>query len=192
MCFFLNIFRRNGWIVIKFCICIDIYKSMLFLMHIIFVNFLQSYGPWSTSEFCLCSIPCELICGFHSNFVYALILTSCRFGWLNNIFCSFSTELWPLIDAEILFMLNILWTNWWILIKFCKSIDTECRLGQLQIIFRYVSTELWPLIDVRILFPFNWWILLKFCVTNTWNFSKLLNRVIALDWCLNFNFSQYL
>ena len=30
------------------------------------------------------------------------------------IFLNFSTELWPLIDFRIMFMLNILWNNWWI------------------------------------------------------------------------------
>ena len=60
--------------------------------------------------------------------LYALILTSCRFGWLYKIFCSFSTELWPLMDAEISFVLNILWTNWWILIKFYKCIDIDKML----------------------------------------------------------------
>ena len=30
------------------------------------------------------------------------------------IFPNFSTELWPLIDFRIMFMLNILWNNWWI------------------------------------------------------------------------------
>ena len=99
-------------------------RSMLFLMLNIFSQFLTELWPWSTSEF-LCSISCELICGFRSNCVYALLLTRCRFGWMNNIFCSFSTELWPLIDVEILFVLNILWTNWWILIKFCKCIDID-------------------------------------------------------------------
>ena len=72
--------------------------------------------------------------------LYALILTRCRFGWLNNIFCSFSTELWSLIDVEFSFMLNILWTYRWILIKFCKYIHID------KIIFWYFSTELWPLI----------------------------------------------
>ena len=81
--FFLIIFRTDGWILIKICICIDKYK----IHDVSNVNFWQSYGPWSTLEFCLCSISCELICGFRSNFVYALILTRCRFGWLNNIFC---------------------------------------------------------------------------------------------------------
>ena len=89
------------------------------------VNFLQNYGTWLTSEFCLFWISCELIYGFQSNFAYALILTRCRFGWLNNIFRSFSTELWPLIDVKISFMLNILWTNWWIVLKICKCINTD-------------------------------------------------------------------
>ena len=58
-----SIFRNNEWILIKFCLCIDIW-SMLWLIHIIFPNF--------------------------------------------------STQLWPLIDFRIMFMLNILWNNWWI------------------------------------------------------------------------------
>ena len=42
------------------------------------------------------------------NFVYAYILTISRLEWLPVIFCSFVTELWPLIDARILFLLNLL------------------------------------------------------------------------------------
>ena len=38
------------------------------------------------------------------------------FGWI-------LTELWLLIDFRILFMLNILWINLWISIKFCVCID---------------------------------------------------------------------
>ena len=35
--------------------------------------------------------------------------------WLIHIiFPNFSTELWPQIDFRIMFMLNILWNNWWI------------------------------------------------------------------------------
>ena len=56
--FFLNIFRTNGRILIKFCICIDIIK-----IHVV------------------------------SNARY---------------FGQFLTELWPLIDVRILFMLNSL------------------------------------------------------------------------------------
>ena len=32
----------------------------------------------------LCSISCELICGFRSYFVYALILTKCRLGMIEQ------------------------------------------------------------------------------------------------------------
>ena len=58
------IFRNNEWILIKFCLCIEIYGPFLLQMHIIFPNF--------------------------------------------------STELWPLIDFRIMFMLIVLWNNWWI------------------------------------------------------------------------------
>ena len=35
--------------------------------------------------------------------------------WLIHIiFLNFSTELWPLIEFRIMFMLTILWNNWWI------------------------------------------------------------------------------
>ena len=66
-------------------------RSMLCL----FGQFLTQLWPLIDVRIWLCSISCELICGFQSNFVhvYALILTRSRFGWLNNIFRSFSTEL---------------------------------------------------------------------------------------------------
>ena len=48
-----------------------------------FVNFEQRYGPCLTSDF-LCSISCELICGFRSNCVYALIITKCRLGMIEQ------------------------------------------------------------------------------------------------------------
>ena len=42
--FFLNIFRANGWILIKFCIYTLIYtRSMLYVMHIIFGQFLTEF-----------------------------------------------------------------------------------------------------------------------------------------------------
>ena len=90
--FFRNIFRKNGWILIKFCICIDIYKTYVVSNACYFWSIFNSVMALDRSQ----------------NFVYALILTRCRFGWLNNIFRSFSTELWPLIDVEISFILNIL------------------------------------------------------------------------------------
>ena len=83
---------------------------MLYLMHVIFgLLFNRVMALDRRQNFVYAQ--CELICGFRSNFIYALILTRYRFGLLNNIFCPFSTELWPLMDVEISFMLNILWTN---------------------------------------------------------------------------------
>ena len=41
------------------------------------------------------------------------------------IFGRFLIDLWPLIDVRILFMLNILGINLWILIKFCIRIDID-------------------------------------------------------------------
>ena len=76
-----------------------------------FVNFEQCYGPCLALDVFLCSISCELICGFRSNFVYALLLTKCRLGMIEQYVSFILTELWPLIDVDILFMLNILWTT---------------------------------------------------------------------------------
>ena len=44
---------------------------------------------------------------------------------MHIIFAQFLTELQPLIDIRIWFMLNILWINLWISIKFCICIDIE-------------------------------------------------------------------
>ena len=38
-------------------------------------------------------------------------------------FWKFTIRLWPLVTVKISFPLNILWTNWWNLIKFCKYLD---------------------------------------------------------------------
>ena len=59
------------------------------------------------------------------NFVNALILTRSRFGLLHIIFRTFLPELWPLIYAKILFLLNILRTNSQNFTKFCICIDID-------------------------------------------------------------------
>ena len=41
------------------------------------------------------------------------------------IFGQFLTELWPLIDVRIPLILNILWINLWISIKFCICINID-------------------------------------------------------------------
>ena len=135
--FFLNILRTNGWILINFCICIDIYKIHV----VIFGQFLRVMAFACCQNFVYAQY-----LGFWSNFVYALILTRCRFRWLNNIFRSFSTALWPLIYVKISFMLNSLWTNWWILIKFCKCIDTDkmyIRKDNTKLFFNWVMALDW-------------------------------------------------
>ena len=51
-------------------------------------------------------------------------------------FCKFTIRLWPLVTVKISFPLNILWTNWWNLIKFCKYLDLnqiEVEIVTLQI-----------------------------------------------------------
>ena len=49
-------------------------------------------------------------------------------GLLSINFNLFITELWPLSDVRILYLLNILRTNRWNLTKFCMYIDTESIL----------------------------------------------------------------
>ena len=77
---------------------------------------------------------------------------------MHIIFGQFLTELWPLIDIRILFMLNILWINLWIWIKFCVCIYIDKM---------YI------------------WMVEQY-------FSFIFNRVMALDWCWNFIYAQYL
>ena len=43
-------------------------------------------------------------------------------AWMSSNFCKFATELRPLIDVRIKFLLNILKTNRLIKTKFCKHI----------------------------------------------------------------------
>ena len=77
----------------------------------------------------------------------------------------------------------------------------------MHIIFGQFLTVLWSLIDFRILFMLNilWiklWISIKFCVCididkmQIWMieqyFPFFFNRVMALDWCQNFVYAQYL
>ena len=129
--------------------------------------------------------------------VYVLILTRCRFGWFNNSFRSFSTELWPLIDLEIPFMLNILWINWWILIKFCKCIGIDkIKVRTITIFFFFInfSTELWSLIDVKIMFHVRTylvrlnWLSTEFCplidvkiICQSTEFCRLIDVKIMLQ-----------
>ena len=72
-------------IFFKLCMDIDIRQEWFGMaMSFFFVNFEQRYGPCLTSDYFHCPLTCELICGFRSNFVYALILTKCRLGMIEQ------------------------------------------------------------------------------------------------------------
>ena len=57
-------FRNNDCILIKFCLCIDIYDPCCDKYTLFSRTFQQSYDPWLILELCLCSISCEIIGGF--------------------------------------------------------------------------------------------------------------------------------
>ena len=57
-------------------------------------------------EFRFHSISGEQVDRISPNYV-AIILTISRLGLLPVIFCLFVTELWPLIDVRMLFLLNV-------------------------------------------------------------------------------------
>ena len=63
------------------------------------------------SEFCSRSISLEQMDRLGLNFVYAFILARSMLELLPVIFPKFVTELWPMIDIRISFLLNILGTN---------------------------------------------------------------------------------
>ena len=79
-------------------------------------------------------------------------------AWMSSNFGKFATELRPLIDVRIKFLLNIWKTNRPIKTKFCIHIIIDkinIRIVNLIFVFRKFATELRPLIDVRIWFLLN-------------------------------------
>ena len=78
-------------------------------------------------------------------------------AWMSSNFGKFATELRPLIDVRIEFLLNILKTNRPIKTKFCKHIIIDkIDIGIVNYcFFCKFATELRPLIDVRIWFLLN-------------------------------------
>ena len=80
------------------------------------------------------------------------VTRTCMKAWMSSNFCKFATELRPLIDVRIKFLLNILKTNRPIKTKFCIHIIIDkiyvviCK----SLFFCKFATELQPLIDVRI------------------------------------------
>ena len=85
------------------------------------------------------------------------VLRTCMKAWMSSNFGKFATELQPLIDVRIKFLLNILKTNRPIKTKFCIHIIIDkiyvviCK----SLFFRKFATELRPLIDIRIWFLLN-------------------------------------
>ena len=107
--FSLNILRKKWWLLMKFCVCSVVTNS-----DIKFSRFQQSYGPWLMLNFHFFWISLEIIKEFFNKILF-MHWYICSMLWLIRIiFPNFSTELWSLIDFRIMFMLNILWNNWWI------------------------------------------------------------------------------
>ena len=71
-------------------------------------------------------------------------------AWMSSNFGKFATELRPLIDVRIWFLLNILKTNRPIKTKFCIHIIIDkIYVGIVNHFFCKFAKELRPLIDVR-------------------------------------------
>ena len=112
-------FRLISWEQIdrfspNFVYALILTRSRLRLLHLIFANSYQSYGPWLLQYFDSAQYPDNKLTALPSSFVhvYALILTGSRLGLLHVILRSSIPELWSLIYARILTLLNILRTNW--------------------------------------------------------------------------------
>ena len=78
-------------------------------------------------------------------------------AWMSSNFGKFATELRPLIDVRIKFLLNILKTNRPIKTKFCIHIIIDkiyvviCKslfFANLQQIFREIEVRIWFLLNI--------------------------------------------
>ena len=81
-------------------------------------------------------------------------------AWMSSNFGKFATDILPLIDVRIEFLLNILKTNGLNKTKFCIHIIIDKIYFDIvnDIVnrcFRKLATELRPLIDVKIWFLLN-------------------------------------
>ena len=75
-------------------------------------------------------------------------------AWMSSNFGKFETELLPLINVRIAFLLNILKTNRPIKTKFCTDIIID-KIYFGIVNFCKFARELRPLIDVKIWFLLN-------------------------------------
>ena len=121
-------------------------------------------------------------------------------GWHVRL-CKLRTELWPLIDVRILFPLNILRNNWWILTKLCW----KSRLGMLYINCCPKVTDLCPSLTSEFCFqPIPWEEIDKFQPTFACALMLTRSRLgfwhaiidqiitdIRIAWHQNFDFVQY-
>ena len=95
-------------------------------------------------------------------------------AWMSSSFGKFETELLPLINVRIEFLLNILKTNRPIKTKFCIHIIIDkIYFGIVNCCFRKLARELRPLIDVKICF------LLNILRTNRQNETKVCIHIIS-------------
>ena len=181
----LNILRMKDWTIFdqiwfwpNFAYALLLMTSSLGLFRVHFPNLLQSYGTWMTSE-----------CRFRS----------ISWVWKNEFWLSFAHALLLTTSAHALLLTT---SSLGLLLTLTL---TRSRLVLLHINFCNCLTELLPLIDVKISLPLNilrnsWQNLTKFCICIdienmyvgivTHQFSQINNRVMALDWCWNFDSAQ--
>ena len=77
-------------------------------------------------------------------------------AWMSSNFDKFATELLPLIDVRIEFLLNMLKTNRPIKTKFCINIIIDkIYFGIVNRCFSQIGKRVRPLIDVKIWFLLN-------------------------------------
>ena len=89
-------------------------------------------------------------------FVYTSSLTRSTLVWKIFGFSKFATELRPLIDVRIWFLLHILRMNVQNLAVFCIHIIDKIYVEIVKRHFFFkIATELQPLIAIRIWFSFN-------------------------------------
>ena len=133
-----------------------------------FANLFQSYGPWFIPKILFPLNILRTIDIYSPNFIYAFILTRSSLGLLHVIFRTFVTELWSLICAQILFLLNILRTNGQNFTKFyiCIYID-KINVGIVTHHFSHVFPESLIYAKISVLFNIlrtNWQNFIKFYI----------------------------
>ena len=144
------------------------------------------------------------------NFIYAFILIRSTLGLLHIIFRTFMPELWPLIDAKILFLLIILrangykFTNFYICIHIYKiyvRIDTHhfshicTSVMAFDLRQNFVSLQYLENNGLRLNFT-KFYICIHidkiYYAIVAHHFWHICTRVMALDLRHNFVFVQYL